>query len=364
MQKIKRTEVQTIQVRTIKRTEVQYKTMAKLWGKRNKKTFFGASKQQQSSDDKSSAVSSSSDSSEKQQTPETNKKKKKGKERGPSRATTSFPKAVTKEYTPPLKSIGEHLEEQHNEVHLVTPETPETEVPSSPNILQMVSVVDTADESVEAVVESSSTKSEEHAVTEPSVLLDKIHVFGKTAESMEVVVATEKLTSHDDIRKKLFPEEEKEEEEEEKTEKDHEKMDEADGKVQEVKQEVVDNKATTEPSTPEETPFDQAAEYKGDEDPAILDLIHESDSVSANNSIMMAPDTKHFKSNVRDALITKKLFELMQCNIDTTEEQKCKCGMDMFYDTVCAAGKGKRPFFNKEFTRDFLEVSGRGIVFL
>ena len=335
--------------------------MAKLWGKRSKKPFFGTSKQQQNSDDLSSS-SSSTDSSGKQQpigkkSPDTKKDKRKG--RAPSKATASLPKAVAREYTPPLKTIDEHFEVHNNEVHLVTPGT---EV-ASPNILQSVSVVDdTADESVEAVVGSSSTKSEGHAAKEPSVLFDKIHVFGNTAESMEVVVATDEMTSHDDIRKKLFPEEEKEEEEEEEEGKIVEnkvKVDEANVKVNEVKVEAFENKATG-PITPEETPFDQAAEYRGDEDPAILDLIQASASASVStNSIMAAPDTKDFKSSVRDALITKKLFELMQCNFDTTEDRKSKCGMDMFYDTVCASGKGSRPFFNKEFTRDFLEVSRR-----
>lgn len=321
--------------------------MTKLWKRRSKKALFGATKQQQNSDGNSS-VSSSSDSSGKQieKSPDDTKKTKKG--RAPSKTTASLPKSVAREYPPPLMTIDEHHEE-HNEVHLVTPGT---EV-ASPNILQSVSVVDTSDESMETVVGSSSAKSVGPA-SEPSVLLDKIHVFENTAESMEVVVATDEMTSHDDIRKKLFPEEEEKAAEEIK-----EKVEETKAKVNKVKVEAVVNKAAR-PITPEETPFDQAAEYNGDEDPAILDLIQASGSASISaNSITAAPDTKKFKSNVRDALITKKLFELMQCNFDTSEDRKLKCGMDMFYDTVCTAGNGKRPFFSKEFTRDFLEVSGR-----
>jgi hypothetical protein len=252
------------------------------------------------------------------------------------------------------------IEEHHDDQQDHTTTTPATEVASP--VLQS-RVVETAtdesakaNESMEAVVGSAASTQTLGPYPEPTVLLDKIHVFENTkADSVEVIAAPDETTIHDDLRKQLFPGEEKEKAKEEEKEKVKE----------EEKEKVDETKQKEEPvnHVSDESPFDQLADYSGEEDPAILDLIDvdskaESGSASANS--ITAKDRGHFKSDVRDAVITKKLFELMRCNLDTTRDRKLNCGMDMFYDTMCVDDpKDKRPFFSKEFTRDFLQVSER-----
>jgi len=268
-----------------------------------------------------------------------------------SKAAAVIPRSLSKEYSSPLTTITE----SHDEEHLHVIETPAAET----SLLRSINVVTSVDESMEVVVGSANSKTSDmnQAMTgEPDVLLEQVKVFDEEhiveSETEEIAGNTNK---HDDIRKALFQDEDVTVETEDTIEED------------EAQVPVV---------SPEEPPFDVQADYGGIEDPAIMDLMQRAQraedelpdqSGSAQNSIAsknvvepledeMTPPSM-FKSDIRDANITKKLLAAFNCSMDTTEIHAPACkGMSAFYDTMCTTVRGKRPFFSEEFTRDFMEV--------
>lgn len=331
--------------------------MVKLFKKKKKSKKNVAAKAQQQ------PTKQVADNATSNKTPPQARKKKKAPS---SKAAAVLPRSVSKEYNSPLTTIAE----SHDEASVV--ETPATET----SVLQSVNVVSSTDESMEVVVGSAA--SSPHVAydgSEPTLLLQQVHVFenDKQSDDTEVVISDDKVAgSHDDIRKALFQDDDEEEE--------------GTGPVDVDDVDTAVKKAPR-PVTPEEPPFDQKAEYAGTEDPAILDLIKrakekeeeqqsQQQSGSSQNSItdnkMVTPEQQltraidddaapqgMFKSDVRNASITKNLLAALNCNLDTTkdlEPPSCK-GMSAFYDTMCTDVRGKRPFFSEEFTRDFMEVS-------
>ena len=200
-----------------------------------------------------------------------------------------------------------------------------------------------------------SSREEEEELTSES--LQQVHNDGHAMKSDDHSRVSSK---HDDIRKALFQE------------------DQVDKRMTVEEEEQVH--VVTPSNEANDPPFDVQADYGGVEDPAIMDLIdraqqeekeQEDQTGSAQNSITEQKNTNGttniendnapqsmFRSDIRDASITKKLLEAFNCNMDTTRDiQAPSCqGMSAFYDTMCSDVRGKRPFFSEEFTRDFMEV--------
>lgn len=332
--------------------------------RRRKKAAVGKSKLEAKEEKSKGKKKKQESAASKTVTPDKTRKK-----RPPSKATNALPRSVSKEHNSPLTTIAE----SHEETSSVVVRTPATEA----SVLNSVNVVTSSslDESMEVVVGSASSKANtnlpntynEAMKSEPTVLLEQVHVFDKQnakESDTEVVVSPDKMPNHDDIRKALF----QEEDEEESDESLIKELDEIEGQQQQQVQEK-------RPVTPEEPPFDQSAQFGGAEDPAILALIARKEeegpdqSSSAQNSITdnkSAPRSSIeddnapqglFKSDVRNASMTKQLLAAFNCNTDTTSDEPPSCkGMSAFYDTMCVDVRGKRPFFSEEFSRDFVEV--------
>lgn len=264
------------------------------------------------------------------------------------KAANSTPRSISKEYNSPLTTITETHDEEHV---LVTPA-------AESSLLQTVNVVSSdsksVNESTEVVFGSASSKmslTTEDELTNVSLQHDT-DVVKKTDDDTPNKMSSQ----HDDIRKTLFQE------------------DQVDKRMSAEQVHLV-----TPPDRANEPPFDVQADYGGDEDPTIMDLIDEDEekqqednqTSSAQNSITeqrkevttyieddAAVPQNMFRSDIRNASITKKLLAAFNCNMDTTQDIKapsCK-GMGAFYDTMCSDVRGKRPFFSEEFSRDFMEV--------
>jgi hypothetical protein len=270
------------------------------------------------------------------------------------KAANSIPRPVSKEYNSPLTTITEIHDEERV---IVTPA-------AEPSLLQTVNVVSSnstssVNESTEVVFGSASSKmslTTEDGLTNESLQHDT-DVVKKTDDDTPNNLSSQ----HDDIRKTLFQE------------------DQVDKRMSAEQAHLV-----TPPNRANEPPFDVQADYGGDEDPAIMDLIDEEEekqqednqTSSAQNSI--AEQRKEvtnyieddatvpqnmFRSDIRNASITKKLLAAFNCNMDTTQDVKapsCK-GMSAFYDTMCSDVRGKRPFFSEEFSRDFIDVCANDV---
>jgi hypothetical protein len=264
------------------------------------------------------------------------------------KAANSTPRSISKEYNSPLTTITETHDEEHV---LVTPA-------AESSLLQTVNVVSSdsksVNESTEVVFGSASSKmslTTEDELTNVSLQHDT-DVVKKTDDDTPNKMSSQ----HDDIRKTLFQE------------------DQVDKRMSAEQVHLV-----TPPDRANEPPFDVQADYGGDEDPTIMDLIDEDEekqqednqTSSAQNSITeqrkevttyieddAAVPQNMFRSDIRNASITKKLLAAFNCNMDTTQDIKapsCK-GMGAFYDTMCSDVRGKRPFYSEEFSRDFMEV--------
>jgi hypothetical protein len=263
------------------------------------------------------------------------------------KAANSTPRSISKEYNSPLTTITETHDEEHV---LVTPA-------AESSLLQTVNVVSSdsksVNESTEVVFGSASSKmslTTEDELTNVSLQHDT-DVVKKTDDDTPNKMSSQ----HDDIRKTLFQE------------------DQVDKRMSAEQVHLV-----TPPDRANEPPFDVQADYGGDEDPTIMDLIDEDEekqqednqTSSAQNSITeqrkevttyieddAAVPQNMFRSDIRNASITKKLLAAFNCNMDTTQDIKapsCK-GMGAFYDTMCSDVRGKRPFYSEEFSRDFME---------
>lgn len=235
----------------------------------------------------------------------------------------------SKDYSSPLLTIDETRGDESG-----MPETPSSVletlniVPAKePGTLEThgSSMYET-DESLEVVVGPVGT-----ALTEGSTSVQV------PKEQTEESKNEEKDVTHEDVRKILFSDDQEDAKEEE-------------GNTNQTN--IAANVVT-----PEEQPFDAKAEFEVDE-MEDLEKTLPSDFGRQNRADMLHTN------------VTRKLLDTFNCNEDTTQGPsglrkiadagilKMNCVSNMFYDNLCGAyiNGQKRPYYNEQFTLEFLQV--------